>query len=106
MSSADDLQASHITESLIQLLGTAPKERTMEYSVYCDIPNSLFELNNGALAGLIESRIKDALSRCENRVSLTNLEVLQEGNTVNVNIRYIFIPYNQEYTALVKVGEK
>ena len=106
MSSADDLQASHITESLIQLLGTAPKERTMEYSVYCDIPSHLFDLNNEALTCFIESRVRDALARCENRVSLSSLVVSRKENKVFVNLKYIFIPYQQEYTALLEVGEQ
>lgn len=105
MSSADDLQANHITESLIQLLGTAPKERTMEYGVYCDIPSHLFDLNDEALGSFIESRIRDALKRCENRVSISSLNVVRKENLVFVDLRYIFIPYNQEYTALMKVGE-
>lgn len=105
MSSADDKKADHITESLTQLLGTAPKERTMEYSVYCDIPSHLFSLNDIALEKFLESRVREAVNRCESRVDITSLIVTRKNNTVYVNLKYVFIPYNQEYTALLKVGE-
>jgi uncharacterized protein len=64
-----------IKESIYIILATAPGERLMRPDFGCGIHDLVFSTMNSATLGLFESRVREAITRWESRVEITNLEV-------------------------------
>ena len=111
MSTTDKNNATHINESIQQILGTNFLERVMESDVYSSVQTSLFEPNDDSLQYVIKTQIVNDLRRLEERIQLDedgiDLEVktLDEGEFLYATITYKVIKYQTYYTTTVKVGE-
>lgn len=110
-STTSSTDATHIEESIRQILGTNYLERVMESDIYSSVQTSLFEPNDESLQQVIKSQIADDLERLEERIELDEddieLEVVTEedGEYLYATITYMVTRYQQYYSTTVKVGE-
>lgn len=111
MSTTSSTDASHIEESIRQILGTNFLERTMESDIYSTVESSLFEPNDESLKRIIKSQITDDLRRLEERIRLSEEDIElyvsteEDGEFLYATITYLVIKYQQYFTTTVKVGE-
>lgn len=105
MSSTSVSDATHISESIQQILLTFKYERGMEYHIYSELDTALFEPNDVSALTLVEYQIKDAIKRLEDRVEVTNVDVYSENNVLYADISFNILKYNVNYTNTFKVGD-
>lgn len=113
MSSTSKTDATHIAESIQQILNTEYLERPMESDVYTTVTSLLFEPNNETLQQVLRTRLVNDIERLDRRVRVgydgITFEVEKDQN--DVEYLYVCIVYNvvkystSLYTARVKVGE-
>ena len=106
MSVADSTSPQKIVEHYEQILGTAQYERSMEYEVYSQVQDLVFELvEDETLRSVLEYMIKDALNRLEPDAVVNDIligTVDSEGNAqknvvvavINFTIRFTGLTYN------------
>tara|TARA_B100000427_G_scaffold322496_1_gene324586 strand:+ start:1304 stop:1696 length:393 start_codon:yes stop_codon:yes gene_type:complete len=80
-----------IKKSVINLCRTRLNERFFNDLLGTSIEDSLFELNNGETAGVLEEEIKTLLSNFEPRIQVTSIIVDTETDP---NGLYISVKYN------------
>lgn len=112
MSSTSKNDATHIAESIQQILNTEFLERPMESDVYTTVTSLLFEPNNETLQQVLRTRLVNDIERLDNRV-----KVEYDGITFDVEehdgVEYLYmcvvysvVRYSTSlYSARVKVGE-
>ena len=111
LSTTSKTDATHINESIQQILGTNYLERVMESEIYSSVQMALFEPNDETLKNVIKSQICSAIRRLEERVELEEsniqlvVETTEEGEFLFAEITYKVIKYQTYYTTTVKVGE-
>lgn len=96
----------HLNESIDQLLGTFPYERTMEYHLYSELQELLFEQDNEELHPLLKYYVVRALSS-DPRISLTEENVVINSwgsGTVNLSITYFVKPFGKWYSTNTTIG--
>lgn len=113
MSSTSKTDATHIAESIQQILNTEYLERPMESDVYTTVTSLLFEPNNETLQQVLRTRLVNDIERLDSRVKVgydgITFEVEKDQN--DVEYLYVCIVYNvvkystSLYAARVKVGE-
>lgn len=113
MSSTSKTDATHIAESIQQILNTEYLERPMESDVYTTVTSLLFEPNNETLQQVLRTRLVNDIERLDSRVKVgydgITFEVEKDQN--DIEYLYVCIVYNvvkystSLYTARVKVGE-
>jgi len=89
-----------IRESILIILGTSRGERMMRPDFGCGIHDLVFAPINTATIGLVESSVRDALTKYEPRIDLINVEVLDDETDVGklkVNIDYRVRATNNEF---------
>ena len=64
-----------IRQSIWIILSTAPGERQMLPEFGCGVHDLVFEPNTAALRGLVQARVRDALTRWEPRIDLLDVRV-------------------------------
>jgi uncharacterized protein len=64
-----------IRQSLWIILSTAHGERQMLPGFGCGIHDLVFEANTAALRGVVQARVRDALTRWEPRIDVVNVRV-------------------------------
>lgn len=106
MSSTSMTDASHIIESIEQILQTRPRERCMEYHFKSDLDLSIFEPNDVSSKCLVEHQIRDALAKLEDRIEVSDVSVSSSDSTIYADIKFRVIKYNTTYSGKVKVGEE
>lgn len=89
-----------IRESILIILGTSPGERVMRPDFGCGIHDLVFAPINTATIGLVESTVRDALTRYEPRIDIIDLNVLADEADVGklkVSIDYRVRATNNEF---------
>ena len=64
-----------IRQSIWLILSTAPGERQMRPEFGCGIHDLVFEPNTTALHGLVQTRVRESLTRFEPRIDVTDVRV-------------------------------
>jgi phage baseplate assembly protein W len=64
-----------IRQSIWIILSTAPGERQMRPDFGCGIHDLVFEPNTPALHGLVQTRVRESLTRWEPRIDVTDVRV-------------------------------
>jgi phage baseplate assembly protein W len=81
-----------IHQSLQVLFATTPGERTMELEYGCDLSPLAFQRLDLNLKTFMINNIKDAIARCEPRISVNEIRLEMEDDisgTVNIHVSYI-----------------
>ena len=113
MSTTTKRDATHIAESIQQILNTEFLERPMESDVYTTVTSLLFEPNNETLQQVLRTRVVNDITRLDPRVRIgfdgIQFEVKKDANKVDYLYMYItfsVVKYStSKYTAQVKIGE-
>lgn len=83
--------AEKIRQSIWIVLGTAPGERVMRPTFGCGIHDLVFQPNTAALRGLVQERVRTALTRWEPRIDLQDVVVKTPADARNcllIEVRY------------------
>lgn len=64
-----------IRQSLWLILSTAPGERQMRPDFGCGIHDLVFEANTAALRGMVQDKVREALTRWEPRIDVVDVRV-------------------------------
>jgi Bacteriophage baseplate protein W len=64
-----------IRQSIWIVLGTAPGERQMQPDFGCGIHDLVFEPNTAALRGVVQAKVREALTRWEPRIDVLEVRV-------------------------------
>lgn len=64
-----------IRQSIWLILSTAPGERQMRPDFGCGIHDLVFEVNTAAMHGLVQTRVRESLTRWEPRIDVTDVRV-------------------------------
>lgn len=105
MSSTSPEDASHLVESIQQILSTRKYERSMEFHIFSDLDTDIFEPTDTSTQTLIQNQVVEALSKLEPRIKVLSVDTDVEGNTIFATINFKVPLYNTEYTTRIKVGE-
>lgn len=105
MSTTSVSDISHITEAIEQILLTRPRERKMEYHFKSDLDTLLFEPNDESLKSLMVYHVEEALKELEDRIDVSDVDIISEDNTIYVIITFRVLVYDTVYTKKIKVGD-
>lgn len=111
MSTTSKYEATHIDESIRQIIETQPLERVMESHFSSKVITSIFEPNDETLQMVIKKQICDAIRNLEKRVSLNPSDILldikttDDGEFLYATITYKVIKYQTYYETTVNLGE-
>jgi phage baseplate assembly protein W len=72
-----------IRQSIWLILSTAPGERQMLPQFGCGINDLVFEANTSALRGVIQGKVRDALTRWEPRIDVLDIRVEAPPEALN-----------------------
>lgn len=72
-----------IRQSIWIILSTAPGERLMRPDFGCGIHDLVFEANTAALQGMVQARVRDALTRWEPRIDVLDVRVTTDDSQRN-----------------------
>lgn len=75
--------ADRIRQSIWIILGTAPGERLLRPSFGCGIHDLVFEPNSAAVRGMVQARVRDALTRWEPRIDVIDVQVTTDDGERN-----------------------
>lgn len=104
MSTTTSEDITHINESVIQILGTRRLERSMEYHIYSDLDERIFDQNDYTTHSLIKYQIQEAL-RLEPRIEVEKIEIEFEDNVIYADIFYKVILYQKYFhSGRIKIG--
>ena len=87
MSSTSRYEIPHIEESIVQILGTRPMERWMEYHIFSDLDTFIFEPNDRSLQTLLRHQLMQAM-RHDRRVSIRNVNFSADDNYLWLDIDF------------------
>ena len=105
MSTTSVSDISHITEAIEQILLTRPRERKMEYHFKSDLDTLIFEPNDESLKSLMVYHVEEALKELEDRIDVSDVDIISEDNTIYVIITFKVLVYDTVYTKKIKVGD-
>lgn len=106
LSSVDTSSASHLNESIEQILHTSYGERVMENNMFSDINSALFQPNDISLQRYLANKIVSALEIDERiNVDEDNIEFTTEDGILYVNIKYTTVFNEESYDVTVRLGE-
>lgn len=80
-----------IRQSIWLILSTAPGERLMRPEFGCGIHDLVFQPNSAALRGMVQARVREALTRWEPRIDVLDVRVTsggEEGNHLFIDVEY------------------
>lgn len=103
MSDTSTQSVTHLAESLTQIIQTYRYERAMEYYIYCDALDSIFQPSNLTLDTLISKQISEAISRLEPRVKVISIQIDRQDSEVRVFLTFIALAYNTTSMVEVKI---
>ncbi len=102
-----------IKESIRIILATAPGERVMRPDFGCGIHDLVFASISRVTIGLVESRVREALTKFEPRIEIVSLDVsarnADDGQlvvTLNYRVRETNNEFNLVYPFFLKEGTK
>ena len=87
MSSTSRYGIPHIEESIVQILGTRPMERWMEYHIFSDLDTFIFEPNDRSLQTLLRHQLRQAM-RHDRRVSIRRINFSMDENFLWIEIDF------------------
>ena len=87
MSSTSRYEIPHIEESIVQILGTRPMERWMEYHIFSDLDTFIFEPNDRSLQTLLRHQLNQAM-RHDKRVSIRRINFVIDENFLWIEIDF------------------
>ena len=87
MSSTSRYEIPHIEESIVQILGTRPMERWMEYHIFSDLDTFIFEHNDRSLQTLLRHQLRQAM-RHDGRVKIRDVGFDADDNYLWVDIDF------------------
>ncbi len=93
VSSATSTEHEHIHESIIQILGTRPGERSMRPEFGSRLKDLVFEPNDEVLKGLIRHYVIDAVKRWEKRIVITGVSFDDSPSNKDRNLLPVRIAY-------------
>ena len=102
MSSTDVDDATHIDESIIQILGTNFGERVMETHVYSDLDSFVFSNINDSSKTLLKYQIIEAL-RLDNRVKATEEDITFEETETSLTAILTYTVLSTGYQSEVRI---
>jgi phage baseplate assembly protein W len=105
MSTTTSQDAQHIVESLIQIIGTRPMERVMEYHIKSEVSTYIFDPNDESTRALVAYECQKAIEECDDRVEVLAVDVSGEDHTIYANISFRVKKYEPTYSVNIKVGE-
>lgn len=105
MSTTSVSDISHITEAIEQILLTRPRERKMEYHFKSDLDTLIFEPNDESLKSLMVYHVEEALKELEDRIDVSDVDIISEDNTIYVIVTFRVLVYDTVYTKKIKVGD-
>lgn len=106
LSTTNENDMTHIKESIRQILMTSIGERIMRPNFGSELNTVVFEPQDLSCKSLMAFLAKEALTRHEPRISITSVEVFDEGSTVYADVRYSVPKYdNRIYSERVRMGE-
>ena len=87
MSGTDRHEVPHIEESIVQILGTRPMERWMEYHIFSDLDIFIFEPNDRSLQTLLRHQLNRAMGH-DRRVRICNVNFTADDNFLWIDIDF------------------
>lgn len=87
-----------LEQSMMMILGTAPRERVMRPEFGCEIHSLMFEPNNYATAVKAEGMVRDALGMWEPRVRVQSVVVEPDYNSESNGRLLITVEYEIKAT--------
>lgn len=94
----EDLQL--VKEDLELLLNTRKRERIMKPDFGIDLESLVFENTGPLLRAKAFREIADAIGNFEPRVSLSNVSVTDEKNTVRIDVKYTVSGFEDQVSLL------
>lgn len=111
MSTTSSMDASHIEESIHQILCTEMGERVMEDYFGSTLSTHVFDVHDEASYNLLRFEIMEALGNLEPRILVREQDILirekedEKGiNTLEITIKYRVIKHNSDHTTIVSIG--
>ena len=92
MSGTSRHEIPHVEESIVQILGTRPMERWMEYHIFSDLDVFIYEPNDRSLQTLLRHQIKQAM-RHDKRVSIRNVLFLIDDSFLWIDVDFTVESY-------------
>ena len=83
MSVANSQTPQKIIEHYEQILGTNPNERSMEYDIYSQIEDLIFETDDETLRTVVQYLVREALNRLEPNATVNDVVVGTIGANKN-----------------------
>ena len=106
MSSTSPTDVTHIIESMQQILGTRPMERSMEYHIKSGLVSDIFMISGDDSAkSLVDYQIREALRTLEDRIDVKSIDIVFKDEYVIATIYFEVLAYNTVYNYDFKVGE-
>ncbi|MHB9131177.1 MAG: GPW/gp25 family protein [Armatimonadota bacterium] len=99
ISTATSRDHAHIHESLRQILGTRLGERVMHPDFGSRLHELVFEPHDAILYGLIRHAVREAITRWEPRIVITDIQLVPDVNDAHlvlVSITYQLIQHQVE----------
>lgn len=100
-----------VRQSIWIILSTAPAERLMRPGFGCGIHDLVFEPNTAALRGMVQIRVREALTRWEPRIDVLDVQVTSDGDegnhlfiAVDYRLRVNSATYNLVYPFFLNEG--
>jgi phage baseplate assembly protein W len=78
-----------VRESLLQIVSTNRGERLMRPTFGINVLDYIFESNTDILASTIRSQVVDAITRFEDRIIVSDVQVQRNEEVVVISITYI-----------------
>ena len=102
MSVANSQTPQKIVEHYEQILGTNQNERSMEYNIYSQIDDLIFETDDETLRTVLQYMVKDALNRLEKNAVVNDVIVGTIGShkgavvaaVINFTVKFTGNTYN------------
>lgn len=108
MSEVNSITATHIEESIEQILLTYRGERSMELHFGSELDTFIFEPNDIATHNLIKYQIVEALKLHEPRITVDKDSITlsedEETCSIIVDLTYIINEYNSTHTYTTRIG--
>lgn len=105
MSTTSAQEATHIVESIQQILATRPMERIMEYHIKSEVSIYIFDPNDASTRALVAYECQKAIEACDERVEIISIEPYTEDNALYVTVNFRIKKYESTYSVNVKVGD-
>ena len=107
LSKTDEIDATHINESIKQIVLITLRERVMEPEFGSNTIAMVFQENEPSLDSAVKAFIARSIKRWEPRVKVNSndIEIIRVYGKINLKIRYLLIPMQQIVTTLLELGD-